>query len=297
MAPAGSFRPAGIDPEKIQNHRNQSRYFMGLSARMLRFHVRKHFPVAAVLLILVGAGSPAAKAQTDEGQAGEKARQDTAQAIDTRQQTQQKRDAWAEEKADLVRRFRSATASVQWLQERKAEESARAQALEDRVAELQRRLEEAGRLEGSMQDTLMVIYQRLEESVAASLPFLPEERNLRLAFVGDELVRPDVTSAEKLRTLLEALQVEAGYASSVEVYQDMIEIAGEQLHADVLRIGRVALFWRTPDGKRVGSFDPAAGQWTELPGSAKRRIGLAMEMASRMRPVELIDLPLGRVGP
>lgn len=269
---------------------------MGLSDSMLRLNVRKHIRLTAALFILLGVWSAAAPAQTDAVGTGEEARQDTEQAIDTRQQTQQRQDEWAEEEADLVRRFRSASAGVQWLKERKAEETAKAQALDDRVAELQRRLGEADRLEGSMQDTLMVIFRRLEESVAASLPFLPEERNLRLAAVGDELVRPDVTSAEKLRRLLEALQVEAGYASSVEVYQDLIDLESEQLHADILRIGRVALFWRTPDGDRVGHFDQAAGRWTGLPGGAKRRIGLAMEMASRMRPVELIDLPLGRVG-
>jgi len=148
-----------------------------------------------------------------------------------------------------------------------------------------------------MQDTLMVIFHRLEESVDAGLPFLPQEREMRLATVKDELVRPDVTSAEKLRRLLEVLQVEAGYASSVEVYQDVITVGEEEFHADVLRLGRAALFWRTPDGDRVGHFDPAAGLWSELPGADKRRISLAMEMADRMRTVELIDLPLGRIEP
>jgi hypothetical protein len=255
-------------------------------------HLRKHVLAAGIMSILLAGWLVAASAQTE----GQDARRDTEQAIDTRQGTQQRQDEWSDEKSDLVRRFRSATASVQWLRGRKAEETAQAQALDDRVAELERRLDEADRLEGSMQDTLMVIFHRLEESVAAGLPFLPEERSLRLASVQDELVRPDVTSAEKLRRLLEALQVEAGYASNVEVYQDMIEIDGEQIHVDVLRIGRVALFWRTPDGDRVGNFDPAAGRWTELPGSAKRRIVLAMEMAIKMRPMELIDLPLGRIG-
>ena len=272
---------------------------MGLSnkVRWLLGRKRVHSYVRNVLAgcalsILMGVWAAAGQAQTGDGDA----RGDTEQAIETRQQTQLSQDEWAEEKADLVRRFKSATAGVRWLQERKVEETAKARALDDRVAELQRRLGEADRLEGSMQDTLMVVFHRLEESVAESLPFLPEERGLRLAAVGDELVRPDMTSAEKLRRLLETLQIEAGYASTVEVYQDMIEIEGEQIHVDVLRIGRVALFWRTPDGDRVGNFDPAAGRWTELPGGSKRRIGLAMEMAARMRPVELIDLPLGRIG-
>jgi len=247
---------------------------------------------AGLTAILLWGFAAAASAQTD----GDQARKETEQAIDTRRETQTRQDQWAEEKADLAGRFRSAEAGVRWLQERTAEETAKAQALDARVAELRRRLGEADRLEGSMQDTLMVIFRRLEDSVAAGLPFLPQERNRRLASLKDELVRPDVASAEKLRRLLESLQVEAGYASTVEVYQDMIEVAGEQIHADVLRVGRVALFWRTPDGDRVGHFDPAAGRWAELPGSAKRRIGWAMEMASRMRPIELIDLPLGRIG-
>lgn len=274
---------------------------MGLSNSFSRLHARTIFRrgvmAAGVLVVLMGGWVCKAPAQTEEEQAGQEARRNTGQAIETRQQTQELQDEWAEEKADLVRRYRAATASVQWLQARKAEETAEAQALDDRVAELQRRLGEADRLEGSMQDTLMVIFHRLEESVAASLPFLPQERNRRLATVEDELVRPDVTSAEKLRRLLEALQVEAGYASSVEVYQDEVEVAGELIHADVLRIGRAALFWRTPDGDRVGHFNPATGLWAELPGGAKRRILLAMEMAERIRPVELIDLPLGRIEP
>ena len=53
--------------------------------------------------------------------------------------------------------------------------------------------------------------RRLEESVARDLPFLTEERSLRLASLRQELVRPDIAGAEKLRRLLEALQIEAQY--------------------------------------------------------------------------------------
>lgn len=253
---------------------------------------RKRYFGAGLVALVLGAGAILASAQTSE----EQVRGDTEQAVETRQDTQRRQDEWSEEKSELVRRYRAASANVKWLTGRKAEETAQAQALDDRVAELQRRLGEADRLEGSMQDTLMVIFHRLEESVAASQPFLPEERGRRLIALEEELLRPDVTSAEKMRRLLEAMQVEAGYASTVEVYQDKLEVGGEEIHADVLRIGRVTLFWRTPDGERVGGFDPAAGRWIEMDSGARRRIDLAMEMASRMRPIELIDLPLGRIG-
>lgn len=225
----------------------------------------------------------------------EHARQATDQAIATRQQTQAQQDAWSDEKAALVARYRTAKAKVSWLEKRRTEEEAQVAASEARVAELGRRLAEADRLESSMQDTLQVIYDRLTASVRQSAPFLPVEREARLKSLATELVRPDVASGEKLRRLLEALQVEAGYAATVEVYQDQIMVAGSEVHADILRVGRVALFWRTPDGDRVGTFDQASGQWTELPSRDKRSIALAMEMATRMRPVEISELPLGRI--
>jgi len=219
------------------------------------------------------------------------------ETVEVRQQTQQKLDDWSADKAALLARYRAARSGVEWLSGRKTEEEAVAGALAGRVSELQRRLAEADRLEGSIQDTLQVILERLEESVQTGLPFLPEERRLRLATVRQEMTQPDVTAAEKLRRVLEALQVEAGYGSTVEVYQDLIEVEGQQLHVDILRLGRLSLFWRTPDGKRAGHHDRAARAWVELPGQHRQRIERAMEMASRMRQVELIDLPLGRIAP
>lgn len=247
----------------------------------------------AVLSALLCLLASVLHAQDSSGEA----REATNQAIDKRQQTQEEQDSWGDEKAELVGRYRAAAANVAWLTDRKAEEEARAAAIEARVAELGRRLAEADRLEGSMQDSLLVIFDRLEKSVAHSLPFLPAERQMRLESLANELVRPDVASGEKLRRLLESLQVEAAYAATIEVYQGGVTVDGVELHADILRLGRVALFWRTPDGDRVGTWDQADSRWVELPDSVNRNIGLAMEMATRMRPVEIMELPLGRIAP
>jgi hypothetical protein len=251
------------------------------------------FVVVAACVCWLGPAAPVSLAQSES----DRARQAAEAAIDTRQATQQERDAWGDEKAALVARYRNAKANVEWLTDRQGEEQARTDALAARIAELERRLAEAGRLESSMQDTLQVIHDRLADSVQRSLPFLPAERRQRLDSLAGELVRPDVASGEKLRRLLEALQVEAGYAATVEVYQDRIVVDGQDLHADILRLGRVALFWRTPDGERVGTWDPSVGQWVVLPDREDRPIALAMEMATRRRPVGITSLPLGRIAP
>jgi hypothetical protein len=228
-------------------------------------------------------------------QTGQEVEQSVSAAVDVRRQTQQTQDLWADQRADLTQRFRDAQARVQWLEARKQAQAVRVEALEARVQEMDRRLTEADRLEASLQDTLQVIFGRLQATVDQGLPFLPEERRFRLETLSAELAQPDLAAADKLRRLLEALQVEAAYASTIEIYPDKIQVAGEILHADVLRLGRVALLWMTPDRKRAGVYDQGSGVWGESPGAQKRRIGLAMAMAARLRPIDLVALPLGRI--
>lgn len=217
--------------------------------------------------------------------------------LQIQQQTQQRQDDWAAERNELQTRYHAAKANVSYLTARREVEARKAEALDASVREMERNLAEAMRLEAGVQDTMLAVLGRLETAVARDLPFLQEERGARLASVRDEIARPEVTPAEKLRRLLEALQVEAGYGGTLEITQEQIELDGEPTFVDLLRIGRLSLFWRTGDGKRVGEYDRGEGRWVELPGRHRRAIGEAMAMASRMRPIEIIGLPIGRIAP
>jgi hypothetical protein len=217
--------------------------------------------------------------------------------VEIQKKTQQQQDDWAAEKSGLEARYRTAKANVEYLIQRKAVQEKKAQALRDAVAELDRRLIEADRLQASLQDTLNTTLNRLETWLDYDLPFLMTERKARIETVREELAQPDITGAEKLRRLLEVLQVETGYGNTVEVVQDRIELEGDTIFVDVLRLGRVSVFWRTPDGESVGEYDRATAKWVKLSGKYNRTIGAAMDMAARIRPVELIALPLGRIQP
>jgi len=219
------------------------------------------------------------------------------EAIGVRKETQESQDAWTKEKAELTLRFRTARANVAYLTERKDFEERKAQALSESIAELERRLDESSRLRASLQDTLSALLIRLEDWVERDLPFLEEEREARLASLREEIVNPETIGAEKLRRILEALMIETNYGNTVEVTQDEIRLGDEDLFVDVLRLGRVSLFWRTTDHERAGEFDRATDRWVELDGRYKGPIGEAMEMATRIRPVEVISLPLGRIEP
>jgi hypothetical protein len=231
------------------------------------------------------------------GQTAEEVQNTIDDAIETRQDTQRAQDAWQAERTALVARYRAAQADVSYLEERRGIEQSRLSALDDRIAELERRIAESVRLAENLEDTLRTLLYRLDSVVATGLPFLPEERAERLAGLREELVRPDAAGAEQLRRVLEAFQIEAQYGSTVEVYQDRITLGDSSVYADILRLGRLSLFWMTPDGGRLGRFDQATGAWVELPRKYRRSIRQAMEMATRLRPAAIVDLPIGKVAP
>ncbi|MEZ4389034.1 MAG: DUF3450 domain-containing protein [Candidatus Krumholzibacteriia bacterium] len=218
------------------------------------------------------------------------------QSQDTRRATQQELDRWAVERADLKARWDAAAAQVAYLEERARLERDRLAALDAAGDELARRLEESQRLTSSLEDTLLAILGRLDRTVAADLPFLAGERTARLDHVRRELGDPAASPAEKLRRVLEALLIETGYGGALEVDQQRIAVGDEELLCDLLSVGRLGLFWLTPDEARGGAWDPAARRYVELVGAEREAVRRAMQMATRRRPVGVQPLPLGKVG-
>lgn len=113
--------------------------------------------------------------------------------------------------------------------------------------------------------------------------------------LGSLLGDPGVTVSEKFRKTMEALMVEAEYGRTIEIYQDTITVEGQPLLATVFRLGRIGLFYQTLDHHRSGMFDVAAGAWTPLPSSFDRALRTAIDIAAKRQPVELLNLPLGRM--
>jgi hypothetical protein len=250
----------------------------------------------AVVLAAAWAAT-AAPAQDDPAARAEQAEQAATEAVQTRAAAQQDLDRWAAERAELQARWDAAAAQVEYLEQRATLERERVAALEAAGQELARRLEESRRLEASLEDTLLVILDDLEDLVAHDLPFLPEERAARLDRVRGALSDPGATPADKLRRTLEAVLIEARYGGTLEVSQDRIRVGGEELTCDLLMVGRLGLFWLTPDRARGGAWDPAQQAFTEQDGEALDSIRRAVDMATRRRPAGVLPLPLGTVEP
>jgi hypothetical protein len=213
------------------------------------------------------------------------------------QATQRAQDAWGAERSDLLTRYIAIKGNTEFLMGRKANDERQLAELRESIAELQQRMADLLRQEDAAREIVRTIDGRLEQSVHGDLPFLLVEREKRLSNLKSELALSDPAPAELLRRLLEALQFEAAYGSTADVTQQRLTVGADSVSAQVLRVGRLALFWRTEDGKRVGRYDRAAHAWVELPSKYNRGIGEAIEMTSHVRPAGIVPLPMGRMKP
>ena len=222
-------------------------------------------------------------------------RQKVTSTINVRQDVQKREDDWAAEREKLTAKYRSLKADQEYLSRVKERTERMLHAEEMQITETLRMIEESVRIREELQSYLESVFAKLEGRIEAGLPFLLKERADRLASIRKILTLPDKPPAEKYRRVMEALQIEAGYGRTVEVYQDNVELRGEKRLIDILRVGRLSLFCRTPDGRVVGVFDQENQKWIVLPSKYRREINKAVDIAGRQRAIELIRLPIGRI--
>ena len=217
------------------------------------------------------------------------------EAIEIRQKTQETADNWADEQIKLK-------AAYEQSEQAHARLSAENDALNKKVAarqavvdELELKIASIARISEELLPFLELVYARLADLVKTDVPFLADERHRRIATLRHVLDDPQVAIGEKFRKTFEALSVEAEYGTTVEVYHQKISVDGDANMVSIFRLGRISLFFRTPDGKTCGVFDPVSREWKKLPQKYHRVIIAAMEMGAKRRPVNLLNLPIGKM--
>ena len=131
----------------------------------------------------------------------------------------------------------------------------------------------------------------LEQSVNLDVPFLMEERTDRVNNLKDIMERSDVSVAEKFRKVMEAYQIENEFGSSSETYTQTLTLDGETRSYNILRVGRVGLYFQSDDSKITGRWDNAQRQWV-MDDSARSEIRKGIRIAKQLIAPELIVIPV-----
>ena len=217
------------------------------------------------------------------------------EAIDIRRTAQTEAAAWQQEKEALLIRFDRLEQERDGLRKQKEALTRDVEAARARVAAKERQLADIRQIGDQIQPFLNEQVQALAFQLSEGLPFLTAERRDRIDRLKTVIDDPEVPVSEKYRKVMEALLVEAEYGFTIEVYRETLPAAGRTLLADVFRLGRLSLFYLSPDGTLGGFYNVAEGSWKALPPIHLRAIQAAAEIASKRRTAELVPLPLGRI--
>ncbi len=127
----------------------------------------------------------------------------------------------------------------------------------------------------------------LRQFIAQDVPFLPVEREQRLAKLENTMKRADITVAEKYRKILEAYQIEIEYGKTLEAYRAMLD----NKNVNFLKVGRVAFFYQSQDGSDYGVWHQQQKKWHEVENrEVKKSIVMGLKIARKQQSPELLTI-------
>lgn len=153
-------------------------------------------------------------------------------------------------------------------------------------------IDKAKDLEPQVAPLLSTMLSALESFVKADLPFNKEERMESILKLKDLMTNPEATTSSRFRSIMDIYTVEKEYGNSYEAYKAVQNVNGEDIEVDMLRIGRIALYFQTSDQKVSAMWDTANKNWKVLPSDTNRNIRKAIKVAAKTTAPELLSLPL-----
>ncbi len=132
----------------------------------------------------------------------------------------------------------------------------------------------------------------LDRFVALDVPFRLDQRRGRVKQLEAMIDSPDVSIGEKYRRVLQAYQAETEYGRTVDAYRAPLTLGEKDITVDYLRVGRIALLYRSLDGGETGFWDPATGSWRPLPGEYHASLDRALRIARKESAPDLLMIPV-----
>lgn len=133
--------------------------------------------------------------------------------------------------------------------------------LESDLADYREALERAGANNEELTPAVLDAADALRRRIEAGLPFKRTERREAVTEIADDLDSGAIPPQDAVKKLWALVETELRMTRENSIHSQTIELAGEQTLVDVARVGMVALYFRTRDG-RFGAALPQDDGWT-----------------------------------
>ena len=130
----------------------------------------------------------------------------------------------------------------------------------------------------------------LETFIQTDLPFHKDERLESIGLLKSLMVNTEASTSDRFRNIMDIYTVETEYGNTYEAYPGTVDINGTDTPVDMLRIGRLALYYQTKDQKASGMWDRGSSSWKELDDDTNRNIRKAIKVAAKTVAPELLSL-------
>jgi hypothetical protein len=215
-----------------------------------------------------------------------------AEGNETASESQKRIDTISDETDGLLAQYRTTLKQIDSIDLYNGQMSALISAQKDELASLQSQLDRVETVGRSVTPLMMLMIEAIERFVALDVPFLIAERTERVAELRKLMGRPDVTTAEKYRQIMEAYQIENEYGRTIEAYRASLQIEDRETTVDFLRFGRIALVYQSLDESEAGVWDQETRAWVPLDSSYRSAIRQGLRIARKQAAPDLITLPL-----
>jgi predicted RNase H-like nuclease (RuvC/YqgF family) len=167
---------------------------------------------------------------------------------------------------------------------------------EREMVQLAASIDEVTIIERQITPLMLRMIDGLEQFVALDAPFLLEERTERVDRLREMMDRADVAVSEKFSQVFRAFQIENEYGRTMETYPSTIEIDGVERKVDILKVGRIALVYQTPDGAETGMYNPTTRQYEAVDNSYQGSVRQGIRMARQQASIDMLSLPVVGAG-
>ncbi|WP_280549877.1 DUF3450 domain-containing protein [Halomonas sp. 11-S5] len=224
--------------------------------------------------------------------------EEASQAQHAQAELQAHLDAADDESRKMLRELRRVEAETRRLE---ARSDALAPRLERRGERLDRReaaLDTLAETREVLPEIEQALISRLQAWVERDLPFLKDERLARAAGLEAGLADPGASAAERLDRLLAAWRTELDYGRELDAWRGTLNEGRDEGDArrevDFLRLGRVGLYYLTPDGREGGVWRADADRWEPLDEAGRMELRHGLRIVRDQRAPELLTLPISR---
>ncbi len=241
---------------------------------------------ALLLSMSVGmAGSATAATLADIYQVAERMNQ-------TARVSQAKIDALTEETRQLLNEYKTVLKEIEGLRVYNRQLEKQIGNQEREMAQLADSIDKVTVIERQITPLMLRMIDGLEQYVDLDLPFLLDERHERIDSLRNMMDRADVAVSEKFSQVLRAFQIENEYGRTMEAYGDTINIDGTDRKVDILKVGRVALVYQTPDGEETGVWKQSIDDWELVDDEFQAPVRNGIRMARKQLSVDMLTLPV-----